>query len=698
LVPVGMGTILNLTYLPDRFSIYLFVFLFFGLLMLANMTSLSHRTLFEARGMPHPASIRRLSLVHGMWLSAIILGITLLLPIGQSPDAPLEWAFEPVDRLVDSLQDELYRVFAAVPGYNPTSIRFFGDVLPLVRPVPTGDVPIMFSDARYSLYWPAKAYDQYTSKVWKVGDTESRLVVSLSQELGDEEEEGLSGVVYQVDMYVDSPLLLVAGIPVALYPNAKQNIPASKKFQVDLANLDQNGSLPLELQRLGSALAATMGAGSSLDVTRIPFGLLVSKVTTELPSGGEKTIELKTEASSYYTDLRQAFGSQGTTVSLEVVRWSMESSIVSIEPLERLRRGSTYIVTAQFILASEEALRTSPEEYPIGILERYVQVPNSLPDRVSVLASNIVSGETNVYDKAVAIENHLRALEYTTVFQSVPHDADVVDYFLFESGEGYSDFFASAMVMMLRTQGIPTRMVHGFGPGAIDPDEQGFLVRDKDSHSWPEVYFPDVGWVPFEPTPIYTTRVRGLPASPFFGGGLFEDSNGDGLSEDPNGEEDLDGLGGLPGLEGEEQLIDSPGGPLSGGQGPLAPPLRYFGTPLGMGGALFALFLVVGAILMRVLWMRQYGGLGLGQTVFQRVYRLATFLGHPSPPSQTALEFSHSLSMLIPDARGDIDLVSNSFVRQRYGAVDPTAMEELRLIWAWRRIKRTLTIHLRQAP
>ncbi|MDP6493827.1 MAG: transglutaminase-like domain-containing protein, partial [Dehalococcoidia bacterium] len=75
----------------------------------------------------------------------------------------------------------------------------------------------------------------------------------------------------------------------------------------------------------------------------------------------------------------------------------------------------------------------------------------------------------------MAIENHLRALEYTTVFQSVPHDADVVDYFLFESGEGYSDFFASAMVMMLRTQGIPTRMVHGFGPGAIDLDEQGFL-------------------------------------------------------------------------------------------------------------------------------------------------------------------------------------------------------------------------------
>ena len=100
---------------------------------------------------------------------------------------------------------------------------------------------------------------------------------------------------------------------------------------------------------------------------------------------------------------------------------------------------------------------------------------------------------------------------------------------------------------------------------------------------------------------------------------------------------------------------------------------------------------------MRVLWMRQYGGLESGQTAYERVYRLATFLGFPTPTSQTAFEFSHSLSMLIPEASEDVDLVSNSFVRQRYGGVGPTAMEELRLIWAWRRIKRTLTAHLRQA-
>jgi transglutaminase-like putative cysteine protease len=689
LLPIGMGIIINLTYLPDKFSVYLFVFLFFGLLMLVNMTSLSQRTLFRARGTPHPASIHRLSLVHGMWLSAIILGITLVLPIGKSPASPLEWVFEPVDRVVDDLQDELYRIFAAVPGYNPASIRFFGDVLPLVRPVPTSDDPILFSDARYPLYWPAIAYDQYTSKAWKVGDTESSLVVSVSQELGDEEEEGLSGVVYQVDMYVDSPYLLVAGNPIALYPNAKQNLPASKKFQIDLADPEQNGDLPLGLQRWAFSLTGSVINTGNQFVAVMPDDLLVFKVIKKRSSsGGETTIDIETDSPSYYADLRRAIDNPGTTVGLEVVRTPMLGSSVSIEPLERLGRGSSYIVTSEFVFASEEALRSFPEEYPLGILERYIQVPDSLPERVSVLAVDIMAGATNVYDKAVAIETYLRTLEYTVALQTIPHDADTVDYFLFESGEGYSDYFASAMIMMLRTQGVPSRLVLGFGPGEIDPDEEGFLVRDKDSHSWPEIYFPNVGWVPFEPTPIYTTRSRSLPASPFLGDGLFIDNNG---------EEDLDGLGGLPGLEGEELLLDAPGGPLSGGEGPRALPFRYFGTPLGMGGALFALFLMVGALLMRVLWMRQYGGLDSGQTAYERVYRLATFLGFPTPPSQTAFEFSSSLSMLIPEASEDVDLVSNSYVRQRYGGVGPTAMEELRLIWAWRRIKRTLMAHLRQA-
>jgi transglutaminase-like putative cysteine protease len=423
-----------------------------------------------------------------------------------------------------------------------------------------------------------------------------------------------------------------------------------------------------------------------VDLAGIQFDLRVNKVIKELsPSGGRTDIEVETDLSLYYSDLQEAVSSLGETVAIEVTVLPLERSPVFFRPSESLRPDSEYTVVAEPLLVGEGTLQSSPSQYPIGITDRYLQIPSTLPFRVSMLASNITYDESNTYDQAVAIETYLRELEYTVASQSIPHDADTVDYFLFESKEGYSDYFASAMAMMLRTKGIPTRLVLGFGPGEPDTEQMGFLVRDKDSHSWPEVYFTNIGWVPFEPTPIYETRPRSL-SSPSFGLG--------GMSLQQLIEEPSDTPDGLLEPEEEKEKRDDFGGPLSGGDGPLALPVRYFGTPLGVGGALFAFFLIMGAVLMRIFWVRQYGGLQSPQGAYERMHRLATFLGAPSAPSQTAFEFSSNLSRLIPEASADVDLVSNTFVRQRYGGMVPSAVEELRLICAWRRIKRALLPNL----
>ena len=188
---------------------------------------------------------------------------------------------------------------------------------------------------------------------------------------------------------------------------------------------------------------------------------------------------------------------RGSTVELEVVRVPQEDSVAYVEPVQRMEEGSQYTVTSEFVYASEETLRSAEVVYPAGIIERFLGLPTSLPDRISELASELTADAENTYDKAVAIETYLREeMEYTTLQQEIPHDADVVDYFLFESKKGFSDFFASSMVVMLRTQGIPARMVLGFGPGEPDPEQEGFVIQDKDSHSWPEVYFGDLGWCP----------------------------------------------------------------------------------------------------------------------------------------------------------------------------------------------------------
>jgi len=165
----------------------------------------------------------------------------------------------------------------------------------------------------------------------------------------------------------------------------------------------------------------------------------------------------------------------------------------------------------------------------------------------------------------------------------------------------------------------------------------------------------------------------------------------------PNQTDETAGMSaGLLNPDGEKKLIDNIGGPLSGGEGPLASPLRHFGTPLGLGGVVFAIFLMIGYMLMRILWMRQYGGLMSGQTAYGRVRRLTTFLGFPPHPSQTVFEFSQVLSILIPGAKADLDFMSDSFVREKYGGIVSTARDDLRLTYAWNRITRMLTPHLRR--
>ena len=151
-----------------------------------------------------------------------------------------------------------------------------------MRPIPIGDDPILFSDADYPLYWPAIAYENYTSKAWKLEDTESKPVVSLIEQLEVEEEAVIPGVEYKVSMYVDSPYLLVAGIPVDLNPGAKQEIPGSRVSRLDLLDLAQNYDLPLGLQKLASDLSTSTDRPGSLEVTKIPSDLLVSKLFYEM--------------------------------------------------------------------------------------------------------------------------------------------------------------------------------------------------------------------------------------------------------------------------------------------------------------------------------------------------------------------------------------------------------------------------------
>lgn len=143
-------------------------------------------------------------------------------------------------------------------------------------------------------------------------------------------------------------------------------------------------------------------------------------------------------------------------------------------------------------------------------VNQYLQLPDNIPDRVWELAAELTDGMTLPYEKVRAIENYLRSesgLRYSLREAShLPSDAEYVDHFLFESRVGYCDNFSTAMVVLSRMAGVPTRWAKGFNGGTQQTDENGeifYEILNANAHSWPEVYFPEYGWIPFEPTPAF---------------------------------------------------------------------------------------------------------------------------------------------------------------------------------------------------
>ena len=146
-------------------------------------------------------------------------------------------------------------------------------------------------------------------------------------------------------------------------------------------------------------------------------------------------------------------------------------------------------------------LRAAPAEYPSDITSAYLQLPRKLDPRIPELAKQITKSAQTPFDKALAIESYLRnRFTYTLNLTGKPGD-DPLAHFLFETRAGHCEYFASAMTIMVRTLGIPSREVNGFLPGEFNELGGDYIVRASDAHSWVEVYFPGTDWQTFDPTP-----------------------------------------------------------------------------------------------------------------------------------------------------------------------------------------------------
>lgn len=171
-------------------------------------------------------------------------------------------------------------------------------------------------------------------------------------------------------------------------------------------------------------------------------------------------------------------------------------------PVE-LDDGAIYTVVSERRLVTAEMLRAAPADpaaVPTRIRERYAAPPVITP-RVAALARRVAAGATNWYDTVLALERHLaRTTRYSLRIPPLPPGRDAVDQYLFVDRRGFCEQIGTSLVVMLRSLGIPARLVVGYVPGERNPFTGLYEVRARDAHAWAEVYFPGVGWQGFDPT------------------------------------------------------------------------------------------------------------------------------------------------------------------------------------------------------
>jgi transglutaminase-like putative cysteine protease len=331
-----------------------------------------------------------------------------------------------------------------------------------------------------------------------------------------------------------------------------------------------------------------------------------------------------------------------------------------------LNHGDAYTVISAATTATQRDLRGAGTDYPPAIADRYLQIPPNFSPRVADLARQMTAGATNPYDQAKAIENFLRTIPYNDSIPATPADADPLEYFLFDIQQGYCDYYATAMTMMLRSVGVPARAVSGYAEGIYDEENGLYFVTQRDAHTWVEVFFPEYGWIEFEPTAAESPleRPTGDEAEDMAITSQTEPTPPAGA--EPTPEPGPDAEREPPPFTGEELLGDELGG--------------LAGRPSNAWWLVALALLIVVPVGGFLIWRARHQGpttfaMALPLVLYVKMQQWAQRLGIVAPPSATPYEHAATLVQALPQGRPQIGDITESYVRFRFSRQESPAPE-----------------------
>lgn len=328
-----------------------------------------------------------------------------------------------------------------------------------------------------------------------------------------------------------------------------------------------------------------------------------------------------------------------------------------------LQQGETYTIESQLSTADEWSLRRASDNYAPYIEALYLEIPDSTSAETLALAEEITAPYSNPFDKAIAVRNWLRLnITYNDQVDWPPPDVDPVHHVLFDTQEGYCNYYAAAMAVMLRSQGVPTRLARGYAAGEFLEETNTYRVRARDAHTWPEVYFPGYGWIQFEPT----TAVSVVSRPEGEGGDLFDGEQPDTSAPEP--EETAEPTPEIEELspdEAQDEFGEGEEAPQTATPGGI--PIPAWLDQFKLWQVLSAVGLVgaaIGTVVVADRTNRRIEGSVSGS--YGRLSRWGRWLGLDVRPTHTPYEQAAIITDAVPEGERSIRQLTSAFVRQTY--------------------------------
>ena len=629
--------------------------------------------------------------VHLTW-HAVAVGVLLAaLLVGSSRAAPRPDESEVLvsiwDRATDpfaGLRDEFDRLFTALGSGRARPLHSFGEGFALQADIDPGESVILQVEAPETGLLRGSSYDRYTGHGWTQSQ-DQQASVSAGEPLPVDPPPGAFGyaarreVTSMISVARSPRVYFSLGQPLVLSEEAQAVQIGETVVRVEVGN-PRIPSVASDLAKALQEIRLLQERSELSDVAALSL----------LPPGYE-VLEIERGLGGI-----AAFALRSAPV---------EPDVLALRSSDRIRAGAEYTVEGSVSDATEDELRRAGRAYPQWVLSRNLQLPAELTDeefeRLQALALALASAARTPYDAAVALESYLccqprvgasgrpirdasgRPVPLYPFDPLIPPPsigADAVSWFLFELRDaqgfplgGYYDYHASAMAVLLRSLGVPARISTGYvlSVGNFDERSRSFVVRGKHAYTWVEVFFPDYGWVDFDPTPAAT-------------GEGFSDIQGRRLGEQRTAPVDPDAdlsANPDPRLGGFSAILDDLG-QLSDADEPEA--AQEDAAEGGSALVWIALAAVLGALAAgglggRLAWEWPLRGLSPAERSWASLHRLARWAGLSGAPSATPSEFAGRL-----DARlrtpGDARRLADHYVRVRYGrgVLDARDLDQVR--------------------